>query len=123
MRMDPLLGDDSITPKIWRVYRGQYLPERDNGVILLHDDRGDGVAVASFPVSLDDAEALKLQPNDVMEIEVLIKFSTECFRCAGDAICKICQKKYREHPMEGRILDSEGRSFIHRICDGTLAKL
>jgi len=44
-------------------------------------------------------------------------------RCSHNTICELCGLPYLKDPYEGRILDWEGRPFLHQLCDGRLGKL
>lgn len=44
-------------------------------------------------------------------------------RASGDCRCESCWELYRRHPYSYMDLDSEGRPFLHVLCDGTKVKL
>lgn len=50
-------------------------------------------------------------------------------RASGDCVCRVCNKTYRNHPYDEKILsgiadwDGKFRPFLRIICDGTRVKL
>lgn len=51
----------------------------------------------------------------------------EFVRTAGEAVCGVCGKFHREHPMGGPFMCEDNfepsRQWLHRLCDGNLVKL
>lgn len=43
-------------------------------------------------------------------------------RYDGNALCEQCERPVWRHPLDPGVLDYEGNPFVHRLCDGTLAK-
>lgn len=44
-------------------------------------------------------------------------------RVAGDAICNVCKKPYRKHPVAKDILSYDGSPFLRIGCEDDLLKL
>lgn len=42
-------------------------------------------------------------------------------RASGDALCQ-CGLKYREHPLDWRLLGYDNKAFLHITCDGRRVK-
>lgn len=44
-------------------------------------------------------------------------------RMNGDVVCEFCEEKAYKHPLDKRILSFDDEPYLHRMCNGTLAKL
>lgn len=66
-------------------------------------------------------ENVLLKTNTKKSIDEWI--NNKMLRCSGETTCKICGKKYKEHPQATKILTYYPTLILNEICDGTLAKL
>lgn len=44
-------------------------------------------------------------------------------RVAGEAICQVCDKPYRKHPVAEKVLSYDGLPFLRIGCEDDLLKL
>lgn len=47
----------------------------------------------------------------------------EAFRASGDALCTLCKRLYRHHPLSHEQLGYDDKPFLNQLCDGRLVKL
>ena len=83
-------------------------------VFVTSDDRDEAIREARKHLPGIDPDAWKLQNIESWPFE---DDEPRYFRAAGDCICKLCGKKYIDHPTH------EDLTFLHVLCDGRLVKL
>lgn len=82
--------------------------------------------ISSFPINRD----IWLEADDIIEGKIAFSWSNieindwelgyRMQRMDGDAVCSICNKTAKEHPMETR---TKGEPWLNRMCYGIWAKL
>lgn len=84
---------------------------------VLFSELGGGPVVVKEWKTRPSLAQVREQADDYVTRLVL-----EAERAAGDAVCPVCKKKYREHP-EFRGAFFMEHAYLTRLCNGKLVKL
>lgn len=86
----------------------------------LRDFTRDSVMRSDMVIGVEDNGTIHILKDRYGDARV-IEFEPVIERWDGGAPCPLCGVAVREHPMAPEITYG-GEPFVHRLCDGTLAK-
>ena len=73
-----------------------------------------------WPRHRADRKPIKMALKEGITLDVQ---PVKTYRASGDAICEICQKEFREHPVDEGQLSYSGDPFLLILCNGDRVKL